>query len=179
MRRALPLLMLLGLPATATPTWAAGQGETALTAGPGLAVGLTGATRVGASLDARLLYGLTDAWSARLGIAGVWLPSSSGESGAGRIVAPTLGVTVAADVLSLVPFAEAGIVFGDARGGGLAARQYLGGQLGAGLDYWVTRRLTVTLLGRIDYLALHVAGPDEAKPLLVSFALHLGYAFGP
>ena len=177
MRRALTLLMLLGLPPI--PAWATGQGETALTAGPGLVLGLDGGARVGASLDARFLFGISDAWSARVGVAGAWLPPSSGASDAGRIVAPTLGVTVAADVLSLVPFAEAGIVFADVRGDSIAARQYLGSQLGAGLDYWVTRRLTVTLVGRLDYLALRLAGPDGRKPLAVSFAVHLGHTFGP
>lgn len=150
----------------------------ALTAGPGLAVGLTGGTRVGASVDARFLYGLTDAWSARLGLAGAWL-ASSGEGSAARVVAPALGMTVAADVLNLVPFGEVGIVMGDVRGAGGTARQYLGGQLGAGVEYLLTRRLTVSLLGRIDYLALRLAGPDATDPLALTFALHLGHVFGP
>jgi hypothetical protein len=175
MRRTLALLILC-MPAPSA--FATGEGETALTAGPGLAVGLTGGARVGASVDARLLYGLTDSWSARVGLAGSWLPSS-GENTAARVVAPALGVTVAADVLNLVPFGEVGIVMGDVRGGGSAARQYLGGQLGAGVDYLLTRRLTISLLGRIDYLALRLAGPDAANPLALTFALHLGHVFGP
>ena len=175
MRRALALLILC-MPAPSA--LAAGEGEMALTAGPGLAVGLTGGARVGASVDARFLYGLTDAWSARLDLAGSWLPSS-GESAATRVIAPTLGMTVAADVLNLVPFGEVGIVIGDVRGGGSAARQYLGGQLGAGVEYLLTRRLTLSLLGRIDYLALRLAGPDATDPLALTFALHLGHVFGP
>ncbi len=175
MRRALALL-IVWVPAPAA--FATGEGETALTAGPGFALGFEDATRAGGSADARLLYGLTDSWSARLGLAGTWL-ASNGATSATRIVAPSLGVTAAADVLNLVPFAEAAVVFGDVRRSDMAARQYLGGELGAGVEYLVTRRLTVTLLGRLDYFALRLAGPDVARPVALTLALHLGRVFGP
>jgi hypothetical protein len=175
MHRASVLFIVCLLPSPAFP---AGEGEMALTAGPGLALALAGSTRVGASVDARFLYGLSDAWSLRFGLAGSWIASSDAD-GATRVVAPALGTTVAADVLNWVPFGEAGIVVGDARGGGGAARQYLGGQLGAGVEHLVTRRLTVTLLGRVSYFALRLAGPDVTKPVELTIALHLGRVFGP
>lgn len=175
MRRALALLILLCLPAART--FAAGAGEKALTAGPGLAIAFADGTRAGASLDARFLYGLSDSWSARLGFAGSWL-AAAGDHAAGRFVAPAVGMTVAADVLNLVPFGEVGIAMSDVREAG-TARQFLGGQLGAGVDYLVSHHLTVSLLGRIDYLALRLAGPAMAKPLALTFAVHLGHVFGP
>jgi hypothetical protein len=175
MRRALPLLVAS---LSATPAFAIGEGETTLTVGPGLALGLEGSTRVGGLVDARFLFGLTDAWSARLGLAGSWL-ATPGAQDATQLVTPALGVTVAADVLNLVPFAEVGIAFGDVRGGGLAARHYLGGQLAAGVEYLATRRFTVSLLGRVDYFAIRLAGPDASPPLALVFALHLGRVFGP
>jgi hypothetical protein len=174
MHRALAFLSGCLLPLSAL---AAGPGEMALTAGPGLALGLEDTPRAGAAADARFLYGLSDSWSARVGLAGGWMPASGQP--ATRIVAPTLGVTVAADVLNLVPFAEAGMVVGDLRGGGRAARQRLGGQLGAGVEYLATRHFTVSLLGRVDYLGVRLAGPDQTSPLQLTLALHLGCVFGP
>ena len=172
MPRAL-ILLLSFLPASAL---AAGQGENAVTGGAGLALALTGPTRVGAAVDVRLLHGFNDSWSARLGLEGSWLPGS-GDTSATRIVTPSLGLTVAADVLNLVPFAEAGFGFADIRGGGTASRQYLGGQLGVGVDYLATRHLTLSLLGRLDYFALRLAGPDGSRPVVATFALHLGRVF--
>jgi hypothetical protein len=147
-----------------------------LSAGPGLALTFDSQTRAGAAADARFLYGLSDSWSARLGLQASWIPAS-GEPSATRLVAPALGLTVAADVLNLVPFAEAGIVLADIRGGGLAARQRLGGQVGAGAEYLATRHFTVLLLGRLDYFALRLAGARESSLTEVTFALHLGHVF--
>ena len=173
MRRVLLSLLPILLPATAL---AAGSGEMMLTAGPGLALVHQAETRTGASADARFLYGLSDSWSAHLGLQATWLPASAGQSAA-TIVAPSLGMTAAADILNWVPFAEAALVFGDLRGGGLASRQRLGGRLGGGIDYLLTRHLTLSLLGRLDYFALALAGPDDSRPLSLGFALHLGRVF--
>jgi hypothetical protein len=173
MPRGFAFLLSCLLPASAL---AAGPGEMSLSAGPGLALTFDSQTRAGAAADARFLYGLSDSWSARLGLQASWIPAS-GEPSATRLVAPALGLTVAADVLNLVPFAEAGIVLADIRGGGLAARQRLGGQVGAGAEYLATRHFTVLLLGRLDYFALRLAGARESSLTEVTFALHLGHVF--
>jgi hypothetical protein len=176
MHRALsPILSILlsALPASAL---AAGPGEMILTAGPGLAVVHQSETRAGAAAEARFLYGLTDTWSAHIGLQACWLPAAAGRSAA-TLVTPALGLTAAADVLTLVPFLETAILLGDLRGGGLASRQRLGGRIGGGIDYLLTRHLTLTLLGRLDYFALALAGPDGSRPLAASFALHLGHVF--
>jgi hypothetical protein len=172
MRWALLHLLFL-FPATAL---AAGPGEMMLTAGPGLALVHQAETRTGASADARFLYGFSDSWSAHLGLLAAWLPASAGKS-AGHVVTPSLGITAAADIVNWVPFVEAALIFGDVRGGGLASRQRLGGRLGGGIDYLLTRHLTLSLLARFDYFALALAGPDESRPLAASFALHLGRVF--
>ncbi|MBN2574163.1 MAG: outer membrane beta-barrel protein [Deltaproteobacteria bacterium] len=168
---ALPLCALL--PAAAL---AAGQGETALSGGPGLAVLFDGRTRAGVTADARLLYGLSDAWSARLGLQAVWMPPSDRTS-ASYLTVPTLGLAVAADATNLVPFAEAGMAFVDQRGGGTSSRQRLGGHLGAGADYLVSRHFTLSALARIDYYPLRLTGGHETSPTLLTFAIHLGRVF--
>jgi hypothetical protein len=147
-----------------------------LTAGPGVALVHQDRTRTGVSADARLLYGLSDSWSAHLGLQAAWFPAAASQS-AIYAVTPSLGLTAAADVLNWVPFVEAALLFGDFRGGGLAARQRLGGRLGGGIDYLLTRHLTLSLLGRLDCFALALAGPEEERPLAFSFALHLGRIF--
>jgi hypothetical protein len=173
MRLGFAFLVCTLLPASAL---AGGQGEMALSGGPGVALAFEGKTRAGASADVRFLRGLSDSWSARLGLQAAWIPAS-GEASATRLLAPALGLTVAADVLSWVPFAEAGVVFADIRGGGIASRQRLGGQLGVGADYLATRHLTLTLLARVDYFALRLAGAREASPAELTLALHLGRVF--
>jgi hypothetical protein len=173
MRLALAFLTLSLVPATVR---AAGQGETAVTGGPGLAILFDGETRVGGAADLQLLHGLSDFWSARLGLQAAWLPSRD-ETSATRLVMPGLGLMVAADVLNLVPFAALGVVLADIRGGGVSSRQRLAGQLSLGADYLASRHLTLSLLGRIDYPALRLAGPRTSSPLLLTFALHAAYVF--
>jgi hypothetical protein len=147
-----------------------------LTAGPGVALAHQDRTRSGISADVRWLYGLSDSWSAHLGLQAAWFPAAASQS-ALYAVTPSLGLTAAADILNWVPFVEAALLVGDFRGNGLAARQRLGGRLGGGIDYLMTRHFTLSLLGRLDYFALALAGPDGARPLALSFALHLGRVF--
>jgi hypothetical protein len=167
------LLLCALLPATAR---AAGHGETAVSGGPGLAVLVAGATQVGVAGDLRLLRGLSDSWSARLGLEAAWLPSTD-ERPATRLSAGALGLTVAADVLSLVPFADFGVVVADLRSAGLAAQQRVGGELTLGADYLAGRHVTLSVLGRVDYFALRLAGAHGPRPVLVVLALALGYVF--
>lgn len=173
MRPAFAFLLCWFLPASAL---AVGQGEFTVSGGPGLALLLRDETRAGATADIGLLYGLSDSWAARLGVQAAWI-SASGEKTPSYVTAPTLGLTFAADVLDLVPFADLGLVVADLRGGGGAPCQRLGGQLGLGADYLVSRHLALSLVGRVDYFALRLAGARGSSPVLASFALHLGYLF--
>jgi hypothetical protein len=173
MRLGLACVFLALFPATAR---AAGQGEIAVSGGPGLAILFDGETRLGGAAEVRLLRGLSDLWSARLGLQAAWI-SASRESPATRMVTPGLGGTVAADVLNLVPFADLGLVFTDLRGGGGPAQQRLGGELALGADYLASRHLALSLLGRIDYFALRLAGAGDVRPLLLTFSLQVSYVF--
>jgi hypothetical protein len=167
------LLLSTLLPLTAS---AAGKGETAVAGGPGLAVLFDGQTRLGGSGDVRLLRGLSDSWSAKLALGFAWIPSTS-HTPTTRLLTPSLGLVVAADAVNLVPFAELGVVFADVRGDGTAARQRLGGALALGADYLLSRHLALSLLGRVDYLALRLAGAGASRPVLLVLTLSLGYVF--
>lgn len=173
MRLAWAALLCLILPASA---FAVGQGESALTGGPGLALALDGEPRAGAGADVRILRGLSDSWAARLGIQATWIPATGARS-ATRVAAQALGLTFAADIFKLVPFVDLGLVVADIRGGGQEPRQRLGGQFGIGADYLVTSHFTVSLIGRLDYFALRIAGARGANPVQATFALHLGHVF--
>jgi hypothetical protein len=49
--------------------------------------------------------------------------------------------------------------------------------LGVGADYLVSRHLTLSLLARVDYFPLRLAGGHDAHPTQASLALYLGRAF--
>ena len=164
MRLALAALLCLSLPASA------------FAGGPDLALAFEGGTRAGAGVDVRLLRGLSDSWAARLGIQATWIPTT-GEGSATRVAAQSLGLTFAADIFKLVPFVDLGLVVADIRGGGQEPRQRLGGQFGIGADYLVTSHFTLSLIGRLDYFALRLAGARGATPVQATFALHLGHVF--
>jgi hypothetical protein len=155
---------------------AVGQGEASLSGGLGLAVAFRDQTRVGAQAETRLLRGISDSWAARLGLQTAWYPAEN-STPAAHVTAQSLGLTWAADVLNWVPFADLGIAVADIRGGGLAASWRLGGQLGLGIDYLISRHLTMSLLARVDYFPLRLAGGHDAHATQASFALYLGRAF--
>ena len=117
-----------------------------------------------------------DAWSARLGLQAAWYPADDATPSA-HVTAQALGLTWAADVLKLVPFADLGIVVADIRGSWVAASQRLGGQLGFGADYLISRHFTMSLLARVDYFALRLAGGHDTPTTQLTLALHLGRAF--
>jgi hypothetical protein len=171
-----PLLAALFCALAPSSALAVGQGETTVTAGPDMVVLFDGQTRAGAGFDIRALHGLTDALAVRLGLQGAWLPGSA-STNATRVVAPSLALGLSADVLNLVPFVEAGIVLADLRSSGMPARLRLGGQLAAGADYLLSRRLAVTAVAHADYLALRLAGDGGSVPAELALALHLGYVF--
>ena len=173
MRHWLALVLLWCLPTSAL---ALGQGEASLSGGLGPALAFQGQIRPGAQADVRLLRGLNDSWAARLGLQTAWYPASNSTPSA-HVTAQALGLTWAADVLNLVPFADLGILAADVRGGGMTPSWRLGGQLGLGADYFLSRHLTMSLLARVDYLPLRLAGGHNAHPTQISLALHLGRAF--
>jgi hypothetical protein len=173
MRVGLAIFLVWLLPASAL---AVDKGEAELSGGVGLALAFQGQTRAGAQGELRLLRGLSDAWAARLGLQTAWYPAH-GTTPSAHVTAQALGLTWSADVLNLVPFADLGIVVGDIRGGGMAASQRLGGQFGVGADYLLSRHLTMSLLTRVDYLALRLAGGRDNAPTQLTFALNLGRAF--
>jgi hypothetical protein len=158
------------------PAIAVGQGEASLSVGGGLAIQCQGEGRTGAAVEFRLLRGLSDAWSARLGLQATLIPSAHGEKAA-TLLGQAAGLTWALDALRWVPFLDLGVLVADTRGGGTQASQRLGGQAGLGLDYLASRHTVVSFLGRVDYLPLRLAGADTSRPTQVSFVLHLGRTF--
>jgi hypothetical protein len=173
MRFWLPLLVLWWTPASAL---AVGQGEATLGGGIGPALAFREQTRAGVEAEARLLRGISDSWAARLGLQTAWYPAD-GSAPSMHVTAQSLGLTWAADALNLVPFADLGILVADVRGGGTAASWRMGGQLGLGTDYLLTPHFTLSLLARIDYFPLRLAGGHDAPSTQVSLTLHAGRAF--
>jgi len=173
MRVWLTLVLVWWLP---TAAQAVGRGEASLSGGLGLAVAFQDPTRAGAQADARLLRGISDSWAARLGVQTAWYPSE-GTKPAAHVTAQSLGLTWAADVLNWVPFADVGIAVADMRGGGLPASWRLGGQMGFGTDYFLSRHLTLSLLAHVDYFPLRLAGGQDVHRTQAGFALYLGRAF--
>jgi len=173
MRVGLAIFLIWLLPASAL---AVGQGEADLSGGVGLALGFQGQTRTGAEGELRLLRGISDAWAARLGLQTAWYPAH-GATPAAHVTAQALGLTWSADVLNLVPFVDLGIVVGDIRGNNMVASQRLGGQFGVGADYLLSRHFTMSLLARVDYFAIRLAGGRDNAPAQLTFALNLGRAF--
>lgn len=155
---------------------AVGQDESSLQAGAGLAVQRQGGSRSGVEVEFRLVRGLTDAWSLRLGLQGAVLPASGGTKTA-TLLSQAAGVTWAFDVVNWVPFIDLGVVIADVRGAGHGASQRLGGQAGVGFDYLLSRHTVVSCLGRVDYLPLRLAGADGPRPTLLTLVLHLGRTF--
>jgi len=173
MRFWLAILLVWWLPTSAL---AVGQGEALLSGGLGLAVGFQDPARAGAQADLRLLRGISDSWAARLGFQTAWYPTHEGKPSA-HVTAQSLGLTWAADVLKLVPFVDLGIAVADLRGSGMAASWRLGGQMGLGADYLLSRHLTMSLLARADYFRLRLAGGYDGHPTQLSLTLYLGRAF--
>jgi hypothetical protein len=173
MRFWVAFLLALLLPASAL---AVGQGEASLSLGGGMAVRVQGEAQPGIAAELRILRGVSDAWAARLGLQATLCPSTEDRS-AGSVLSQAAGLTWAMDIVNWVPFVDLGLLLADVRGGGSPASQRLGAQAGLGVDYYVSRRTVLSLLGRIDYLPLRLAGSESARPFVASFVLHLGRAF--
>jgi hypothetical protein len=155
---------------------AVGQGEASLSGGLGLALAFQDQTRLGGQVEARLLRGISDSWAARLGVQTAWYPAD-GATPSAHITVQSAGLTFAADVVNWVPFADMGVAIADIRGGDLATSWRLGGQLGLGADYLLSRHLTLSLLARVDYFPLRLAGGNHAHPVQAGLSLYLGRVF--
>jgi hypothetical protein len=169
-----PTFALFSLWLMPAPASAVGQGEASLSAGVGLAIAVQDQPRAGAQVEFRLLRGLSDSWAARLGLETTWIPTSGAAI---HFTTQSAGLTWAADVLRLVPFVDFGIAVADIRGGGMREGQRLGPQGGIGADYLVSRHLTVSLLARVDYFALRLAGGHETAPTQITVGAHLARVF--
>jgi len=159
-----------------TSAIAVGQGEASLSGGLGLAVAFQDHTRTGGQAEARLLRGISDSWAVRLGLQTAWYPAE-GAAPLAQITAQSAGLTWAADVLNWVPFADIGLAVADTRGRGLAPSWRFGGQVGLGADYLLSRHLTLSLLARVDYFPLRLAGAHDPYPTQFSVVLFMGRAF--
>jgi hypothetical protein len=173
MRTWVPFLLALLLSARA---FALGQGEASLSGGAGVTLAHDDRTRAGAQFELRLLRGVSDAWAARLGVQAGWIPAAGSEH-AGYLACQTVGLTWAADVLEWVPFIDLSAAFADLRAVGRSSSQRVGGEIGMGVDYFLSRHTIMSLLGHVDYLPIRVAGDRTTAPILFTLALHVGYVF--
>ena len=151
---------------------ALGKGEASLSGGVGLSVGALDGARLGPSLEAKLLRGMSDAWAGRLGVQLAWLPTSS-AAGDTFVALQELGFTWAADVVNLVPQLDLGLAVATIAGGGAGASERLGPQLGIGADYLLNRRWALSGFAHVDYLPLRIAGSHRSASLLATFSLDL------
>ena len=139
----------IGLAVAAQPAGAAaGEDEWQLSARFGVgALDVDGRAPLGVLLGADLEYGLTDAWAARLAIAGglhgVDADASPGKQlpgGTVRTTSALVGVTYTFDVLRLVPYVQTGIGVINIGGAVTRPSTTLDAELGLGADYLMTRR---------------------------------------
>jgi hypothetical protein len=156
--------------------FAVGRDEASLSAGAGLAVAFQDGAHPGAQAELRLLRGLSDSWSGRLGVQAVVVTAAQGST-ATSLVGQSAGLTWALDVVNWVPFVDFGVVVADVRGGGYRPSQHMGGQAGFGFDYLASRHWVLSMLARVDYFPLRLSGADRPRPTLLSLGVHLGRTF--
>jgi hypothetical protein len=155
------------------PAWGAGVDEKQISAS--LALAVRGSLRSGVQASIEAAMGLSDSWAARGGASFVWLPKQA-SAGADRVTTLSLGATYSFDVLRWVPFLDLGISLADRRGDGVSV-QSLGPEAGLGVEFLLSRRWTLALLARFDYLALRLHGPGGSSPWLGCAGLRLGRVF--
>jgi hypothetical protein len=132
---------------------------------------------------ADLLYGLTDAWAARLSLASSIHPVDADvERPGGRVQATAiaLGFTYAVDVLRVVPFLEAGVALGFVTGDVRDARRDLGLEAGLGAAYLLTPRWALAALVRYQHFPLRLGGADPifaTTPAILAAGVRLARVF--
>jgi hypothetical protein len=167
--------------------WAAGRDEWQLSLREGAGtVNVDGRQPWGDAAALDLEYGFLDAWAARASLEGsVHSVSASPQAGlpGGTIHtdAALLGVTYAVDILRLVPYFD--LELGVAQIGGAVVRRephMLVSELGAGGDYFVTRRVTVGLSFQYLYRPLDLIEDPRNfgnSPFIFSATARLSWIF--
>jgi hypothetical protein len=129
---------------------------------------------VGTGFRAEGRYGLTDAvsvWGAA-GSSWHWL-----AEGTGRAITAGTGLTLAFDVLRVVPFVEAGASFANLGYGG-RSRSYLGAELGAGAEYLITPAFSLAGVLRAQHFPVSLSGNLVGRSgTLLSVGARFGYTF--
>lgn len=144
--------------------WQASAAAGVVVSSPGAGERTTG---VGAGLE--IARGITDSWAARAEIAG-----------SARSLAGAAGITLAIDVVRVIPFLDLGLAAAAQEGPTDGTRGDLGLQGGAGVEYLLTRRWALAALARFHYLPIELGGsrpPDGATPWLLTAGLRLGRVF--
>jgi hypothetical protein len=171
----------------AAGTRAAGRDEWQLSLREGAGtVNVDGRTPWGNATALDLEYGFLDAWAARVSLEGS-LHSVSANQQAGlpggtiHTGAALAGITYTVDILRLVPYfdLELGVV---EIGGAVVAKQphKLVSELGAGGDYFITRRVTTGLSFQYLYAPLDlIENPRNFgnSPFIISVTARLSWIF--
>jgi hypothetical protein len=170
------LAALVAVCALPGPALAAGEGEKQ--AGFGVGSALVGAgqeVHAGIRAEAEAALGLTDSWAGRAGASYAFLPDLPAGSQR-HLTTLSLGATYSLDVLRWIPFVDLGLTLADLRGGS-ANSQYMGPQVGVGVDYLLKRGWSLAALARFDYLALRLHGAGESRPWVTTIGFRLGRIF--
>jgi hypothetical protein len=173
--------------ATAANAWGAGRDEWQLSLREGAGtVNVDGRTPWGDAAALDLEYGFLDAWAVRASLEGsVHSVSANPQTGlpGGTIHtdAALVGVTYAVDILRLVPYFD--LELGVAQiGGAVIAKQshMLVSELGAGGDYFITRRVTAGFSFQYLYKPLDLienARNFGNSPFIFSVTARLSWIF--
>ena len=147
-------------------------------------VNADGRTPAGVLVGGDVLYGLSDAWAARLsaGISRHGVDADKEGRPAGTVWAPSLvaGLTYTLDVLRLVPTFDVAIGVLWLRGDVRQPRADIGVEVGLGAEYYLTRRWTVGILTRYQFAPAEVAvvPPDFGRtPFLFSIGARAARIF--
>lgn len=170
------LSALMALCALSRVALATGEGEKQVAASLGFALaGVEGKARAGAQVGVEATRGLTDSWAAHVGVSYALLPGAAPYR-LHHLTTVALGATYSVDVLRWVPFLDLGLGVADLRSSA-GGSQYLGPQLGLGVDYLLTRGWSFAALARFDYLVLRLHGWDDPRPWLATIGVRLGRIF--
>jgi hypothetical protein len=168
--RALALagLVLLTAPGTAL---ALDEGQWQLGITAELAMGVDHKVYLGGGGRLEGRYGISDALSAWTALGLVQLPMQSYSARVGSVGG---GLTLAYDVLRIIPFVSLGLAAVDAHRSRSAL--LLGGELDAGAEYLLDPRWSVGLLGIVQYCPLEISG-ERRGLTTASLGLRLAHTF--
>jgi opacity protein-like surface antigen len=181
--RALPLVAAVAVLACGRLAGATAEGEWMAAVSAGYAVVRAEGRRPGGGrVELEIQRGITDAWSARVGLgASLHVIAAEGAEPASRLRATSLsaGFTYAVDIVRVVPFLDLGVGLLSVSGQSQDSRRALGVEVGLGAEYLLTRRWTLALLGRYQYAPLRLCGSTESDSTLAlgSVLLRLGRIF--